>query len=63
MPSTNKLEIIRGSAPADNITFTFTSLYLQAATSPTNIEGITNVDLIGTIKSVAIVANDALTDY
>ncbi len=63
VPSTNKLELIRGSGPADDITFTFTSLYLQAATSPTNIEGITNVDLVGTIKSVAIVANDALTDY
>ncbi len=63
VPSTNKLELIRGSGPADDITFTFTSLYLEAATSPTNIEGVTNVDLIGTIKSTAIVANDALTDY
>ncbi len=63
VPSTNKLELIRGSGPADDITFTFTSLYLQAATSPTNIEGVTNVDLVGTIKSVAIVANDAKTDY
>ena len=63
VPSTNKLELIRGSGPADDITFTFTDLYVQAATSPTNIEGVTNVDVVGTIKSVAIVANDALTDY
>jgi len=63
VPSTNTLELIRGSGPADDITFTFTSLYLQTATSPTNIEGVTNVDLVGTIKSVAIEANDALTDY
>jgi len=63
VPSTNTLKLTRGSGPADDITFTFTSLYLQAATSPTNIEGVTNVDLVGIIKSVAIVANDALTDY
>jgi len=63
VPSTNKLELIRGTGPADDITFTFTDLYLQTATSSTNIDGITNVDLVGIIKSVAIVANDALTDY
>jgi len=63
VPSTNTLALIRGSGPADDITFTFTDLYLQSAVSPTNMDGITNVDLVGTIKSVAIVANDALTDY
>lgn len=63
VPSTNTLAFIRGSGPADDCTFTFTDMYLQSATSPTNMEGITNVDLVGTIKSVAIVANDALTDY
>jgi len=63
VPSTNTLALIRGSGPADDITFTFTSEYLQSATSPTNLEGVTNVDVVGIIKSVAIVANDALTDY
>ena len=63
VPSTNTLSLIRGTGPADDVTFTFTSMYLQSAVSPTNIEGITNVDLVGTIKSVAIVANDALTNY
>lgn len=63
VPSTNTLELIRGTGPADDITFTFTDLYVQTAVSPTNIEGVTNVDIVGTIKSVAIVANDALTDY
>lgn len=63
VPSTNTLVLTRGSGPADDITFTFSSLYLQSATSPTNIEGVTNVDVVGTIKSVAIVARDALTDY
>lgn len=63
VPGTNTLQLIRGTGPADDITFTFTDLYLQQATSPTNIDGITNVDLVGIIKSVAIVANDALTDY
>ena len=63
VPSTNKLELIRGTGPADDITFTFTSMYLDSAVSPTNIEGITNVDLVGQIVSTAIVANDAKTDY
>jgi len=63
VPSTNTLALIRGSGPADDITFTFTDLYLDSAVSPTNIEGVTNVDLIGQIKSIAIVANDALIDY
>jgi len=63
VPSTNTLELIRGTGPADDITFTFTDLYLQQATSPTNLDGITNVDLVGVIKSVSIVANDALVDY
>ena len=63
VPSTNTLALIRGTGPADDITFTFTSLYLQTAASPTNLDGITNVDVVGTIKSVAIVANDTLTDY
>lgn len=62
VPSTNTLALIR-TASTDDVTFTFTDVYLQSAVSPTNIDGITNVDLIGQIKSVAIVANDALTDY
>jgi hypothetical protein len=61
VPSTNSLTLTRGTN--DDIVFTFTDLYLQSATSPTNIDGITNVDVIGTIKSVAIVAKDSLTDY
>lgn len=61
VPSTNKLELIRGSN--DNVDLTFTNLYLQTAVSPTNIDGITNVDVVGTIKSVAIVAKDSLSDY
>ena len=63
IPSTNTLELIRGTGPADDVKFTFTGVYLQAGTSPTNIDGITNVDIVGTITSMAIVANDALTDY
>lgn len=61
VPGTNSLTLTRGTN--DDIVFTFTDLYLQSATSPTNIDGITNVDVIGTIKSVAIVAKDSLTDY
>lgn len=64
VPSTNTLALIRGTGPADDVTFTFTDIYLQSpGASPTNIEGITNVDVVGTIKSVAIVANDNKTDY
>ena len=61
VPGTNTLELIRGSN--DKVTFTFTGLYLQSAVSPTNIDGITNVDLVGIIKSVGIVAEDTLSDY
>lgn len=61
VPSTNKLELTRGSN--DDVTFTFTDLYLQTAVSPTNIDGITNVDVVGTIKGIAIVAKDSLSDY
>ena len=61
VPSTNTLAFTRGTN--DLITFTFTSLYLKSAASPTNIEGITNVDLVGVIKSVSIVGEDAKDDY
>ena len=63
VPGANTLQFIRGSGPADNVTFTFTDMYVQTAVSPTNIEGITNVDVVGTIKSTAIVSRDAHTDY
>jgi len=63
VPSTNNLVFTRGTSPADDCTFTFTGLYLQSPAGPTNIEGIDNLDLVGTIKSVAIVARDALVDY
>lgn len=61
VPSTNTLTFTRGTN--DLITFTFTDMYLQNAVSPTNIDGITNVDVVGTIKSVAIVAEDDYDDY
>jgi hypothetical protein len=61
VPGTNKLEFTRGTN--DDVTFTFTDMYLQSAASPTDIEGITNVDAVGTIKSVAVVAKDGLNDY
>ena len=61
VPSTNTLEIIRDTH--DNVTFTFTDMYIQSATSPTNIEGITNVDIVATIAAVAIEAEDDHTDY
>ena len=59
---TNKLEFIRGTN--DNIIFTFTGLSLKALpSSNTNIEGINNLDLVGVVRSVAPVANDARSDY
>ena len=61
VPGTNKLEFTRGSN--DDCTFTFTDNYLQTAVSPTNIDGVTNVDVVGTIKSISIVAKDQLSDY
>jgi len=61
VPGTNKLELTRGSS--DDVVLTFTDLYLQTAVNPTNIDGIANVDVVGTIKSIAIVAKDSLSDY
>lgn len=61
VPSTNTLTFTRGTN--DLITFTFTGEYLQSAASPTNIEGISNVDVVGIIKSVGIVCEDDYTDY
>ena len=58
---TNTLEIIRDTH--DKVTFTFTDMYVQSATSPTNIEGITNVDVVATIAAVSIEAEDDHTDY
>ncbi len=63
VPGTNKLELIRGTGPADDIVFTITGKYLQDAVSPTNLQGITNVDVVGVLTSVSIVAKDTLTDY
>jgi hypothetical protein len=63
VPGTNKLEFIRGTTPDDNIVFTFTGLYLKSVPNPTNLEGISNIDLVGVIKSLGIVAKDALIDY
>ncbi len=64
IPSTNKLELIRGTGPADDLVVTFTGVYLQApGASPTNLEGVTNVDVVGQITSAVIVARDAKTDY
>ena len=61
VPGTNTLEIIR--ATNDKVTFTFTDMYVQSAASPTNIEGITNVDVVATIANVDIVAQDDHDDY
>ena len=63
VPGTNTLAFIRGTSPADDCTFTFTGLYLTCPVDPTNIEGVDIIDLVGTIVSTAIVANDAITTY
>lgn len=56
-----KLEFIRGTN--DDCEFTFTNTYVDAATSPTNLEGITSVDVVGRPLSVAIEADDSHDDY
>jgi hypothetical protein len=62
VPSTNSLTLTRGTN--DDITFTFTGLYLKPVPAgATNLEGVDSVDVVGTIKSVAIVAKDSLSDY
>jgi len=60
--NTNKLELIRGTN--DDITFTFNTIVLkEVPSSNTNMSGINNLDMIGTIISTGIVANDARSDY
>ena len=59
--STNKLELIRGSN--DDLVITFSNTYVDNAVSPTNIEGITNVDVIGKCLSSSFVAKDSHDDY
>lgn len=62
VPSTNKLELTRGSN--DDCVLTFTSVYLNPGPqAPTNIEGVNNVDVVGVIKTLGIVAKDQLSDY
>jgi len=56
-----KLEFIRGTS--DQCSFSFTNNYVDSATSPTNMEGITNVDLVGKPLGLTVVAKDGLNDY
>jgi len=58
---TNKLELIRGTN--DDLAITFTNTYVDSAVSPTNIEGITNVDVVGKCLSTSITAKDQHDDY
>ena len=47
----------------DDCVFSFTNTYVDSAVSPTNMEGITVVDLIGRPLSMGIVAKDSHSDY
>lgn len=56
-----KLEFIRGTN--DDCEFSFTNTYVDSAVSPTNMEGITVVDVIGRPLSLSIEADDSHSDY
>jgi hypothetical protein len=58
----SKLEIIRG-ATADSVEITFGSLYIGNALGATNMEGITNTDVVGRPMTLGIVVEDGLDDY
>lgn len=62
LSGTSKLEIIRG-ATADNVEITFGSLYIGNALGATNMEGITNTDVVGRPMTLGIVVEDGLNDY
>ena len=50
-------------AANDDITFTFTNLYIDGAIGPTNPEGVTTADIVGRPMSIGITANDGNSDY
>lgn len=57
----NKLEIIRGTD--DNVVFSFNKLYIDNAIGATNLEGITNVDVVGRPMSLDFEVKDEHDDY
>jgi hypothetical protein len=61
VPGASSLVFTRGTN--DDCTFTLTSLYLDSPSDPTNIEGINNLDLVGKMLSLSIVAKDGLNTY
>lgn len=59
---TTKLELIRGAS--DNIVFTFASFRYATANDPTNLEGVSNVDLVWTDDSpTSVIATDSEATY
>ena len=62
LTSTNKLEFIE-NVSTNNVVFTFTSAVLKQIKSPTNIEGVDNLDLVMNITTLSPVATDTVGTY
>jgi hypothetical protein len=60
---TNTLLIDRDGTGNDQLLVTFSDLVIHKAIPPTNLQGVTNVDLIWTADSATIVARDAVSTY
>jgi hypothetical protein len=61
--STNKLEFIRDGDTNDQAVFTFSGFHIHEAVAPTNIDGVTNVDIVWVANSVSPVVRDDITTY
>lgn len=64
VPGTNTLLFDRDATGNDQMLFTFSNLIIHGGVAPTNIEGVTNVDLVWTAYGfTSCVARDAITNY
>ena len=60
---TNTLLFDRDGTGNDQLLITFTDMIIHKGVAPSNLEGVTNIDLIITADSISMVARDAVTTY
>lgn len=60
---TNTILIDRDGSGDDQILFTLTDFVLDPGVAPTNLDGVTNVDLVFAAAITSVVARDAVTTY
>lgn len=61
LTGTNKLEFIRGTN--DKAIFTFGDITMDSTNSPTNLEGVDTVSLVGVSHSLSIETQDDISSY